>query len=92
MTITLKDYNFSYIALLLTIIIFPISFLSHESPFLIIFMFLLLVNVSSFSGEYLTIKYRQKHKQHHKKVFLLFGWGQICFTILVFLLFKYYFI
>lgn len=91
LAIRLKDYRFSYTFLLITLILFSFSFRDYENPILITLIFLTLVNVTCFSSEYIVLKYNQKKKEDNKKAFLLFGYVQIIFTVLVFLFFIYVF-
>lgn len=56
-------------------------------------LFLLLVNITSFSSEYLVVKYYQKHKEKKpNKGYILFVTAQLLYTIGLFVLFKFLFV
>lgn len=89
--VKLKDYRFSYTFLALTILLFSYSFSSYRYPLITTVTFLLLVNFTCFTNEYLVIKYNQRYKRKKSnKGYLLFVPIQILFTILVFVAFKFY--
>ncbi len=89
MSIKLKDYRYSYVFLLVTIILFSRSFLTHENPFLYTLSFLLIVNLTCFSNEYLVIKYYKKHKDKEpNKGYALFVMIQVFLTLILFVVFK----
>lgn len=93
MAVTLKDYRYSYVFLIITIILFPISFADYENAVLVTTIFLLIVNITCFSNEYLVIKYYQKRSQKKQpnKGYALFVMIQVVFTLLLFTFFKIYF-
>ncbi len=89
MTITLRDYRFSYLYFVLTLMLFSMSFTSHENALLITISFLFIANVTCFSNEYLVIKYYQKNQQKSpNRGQALFIMVQIIFTVLLFVLVK----
>ncbi|WP_227138831.1 hypothetical protein [Caldibacillus sp. 210928-DFI.2.22] len=56
-------------------------------------LFLLLVNITSFSNEYLVIKYYQKHKDKNpNKGYILLVTTQMLYTVGIFILFKFLFV
>lgn len=89
MSIKLKDYRYSYVFLLVTIILFSRSFLTHENPLLYTLSFLFIVNLACFSNEYLVIKYykNNEHKDPNKGYALLVMF-QVLFTLILFAAFK----
>ena len=92
MTTTLKSYRFSYLNVILTLILFSTSFISHKDAILITILFLLIVNITCFSNEYLVMKYYQKNQEKNpNKGYALFIMIQIVFTALLFIVFNYFF-
>lgn len=91
MTITPRNYRFSYLYIFLTLILFSASFTSHENALLITIFFLFIVNLTCFSNEYLVIKYYQKNKQKKpNNGYALFIMIQTIFTVLLFAVVKFY--
>ncbi len=89
MSIKLKDYRYSYVFLLVTIILFSRSFLTHENPLLYTLSFLLIVNLTCFSNEYLVIKYYKNNEDKDpNKGYALFIMFQLLFTLILFGAFK----
>ncbi|MDL0421496.1 hypothetical protein QPM05_15550 [Caldibacillus thermoamylovorans] len=90
MAVRLKDFYFSYIFLGISLISFSFSFLNYSNPIMTTVLFLLLVNLTSFTNEYLVIKYFQKHGQKSRnKGYILFVTVQLLYTIGIFLVFKF---
>ncbi len=92
MTITPKNFRYSYIFLVVSLILFSTSFLSFDNALIITILFLLLVNITCFSNEYLVIKYYQKNQEKKpNKGYALFVMIQVIFTLFIFGLFKFLF-
>ncbi len=92
MTITPKNFRYSYIFLVISLILFSTSFLSYDNALIITILFLLLVNITCFSNEYLVIKYYQKNQQKNpNKGYALLVMIQVLFTLLIFGVFKFFF-
>jgi len=92
MAVRLKDFYFSYIFLGSSIMLFSFSFLNYSNPIMTTVLFLLLVNLTCFTNEYLVIKYFQKHEQKGRnKGYILFVTIQLLYTIGIFLVFKFLF-
>lgn len=84
-----KSYHFSFIHLILTLILFSTKFVSHENAVLVTILFLLLVNLSCFYSEYLVLKYFQIHP--HKKTNKRYAFCmmiQIFITVSIFIVFR----
>lgn len=89
MAITLKNYRFSYLYFFITFILFSTSFLSYDNTLLVTFLFLLLVNITCFSNEYLVIKYYQKNQdKNSNKGYAIFVMVQVLATLLILGVFK----
>ncbi|TDQ41140.1 hypothetical protein EV213_104138 [Aureibacillus halotolerans] len=92
MPTTVKKYSISFVNLMSTLMVFSTSFLESGNALLITISFLLLVNGTCFSNEYLLIKHYQKNQ--HKKTnigYAILVMVQVVFTVLLFVVFKFYF-
>lgn len=89
MGVSLKDYRYSYVNLFVTIILFSTSFLSYENAIPVTLVFLLIVNLTCFSNEYLVMKYYKMNQvKKSKKGYALFITIQIVFTLLLIVVFR----
>jgi len=89
----LKKYYFSYTFLGITIILFSPLFFNDENYIFTTIAFLLIVNVTCFSSEYLIIKYYQRNKKKKpKKGYVVFANLQLIYTIIMFIIFRTYII
>lgn len=90
--ITFKNFRYSYVFLIITIMLFSTSFLSHTNPIMTTLIFLIIVNLTCFSNEYLVIKYFQSNPQKNSnKGYALFVAIQTLITLILFLVFRLYF-
>lgn len=90
--VEIKSYYFSFMHLILTLILFSTSFVSSENAILITILFLLIVNISCLYSEYLVIKYFEMnpHKKTRKR-YALFMMTQIFITIIIFIVIQFLF-
>ncbi|MFD1412980.1 helix-turn-helix domain-containing protein [Oceanobacillus jeddahense] len=87
-----KNWYFSSVHLILTIILFSNSFTSYENAVFKTVGFLLIVNISCFCSEYLVIKYYQMNQQKNfKKGYVLFIGYQTFITVILFVIAKFLF-
>ena len=93
MSIGLKKYYLSYTFLGITIILFSPLFINYENYIFATIAFLLIVNVTCFTSEYLIIKYYQRNKEKNpKKGYVVFVNLQLIYTIVMFIIFRTYII
>jgi len=86
-----KDYRDSFVHLIGTIILFSNSFTSYDNPIPVTLSFLLIVNLTCFSNQYLVLKYYEKNpdkKSSSNKGYALFIMFQTLFTLLIFIIYK----
>lgn len=89
MTGKFKNFRFSLIFLVISIMLFSMAFANSENPILKTFIFLVLVNITCFTSEYFVIKYYQKYKEKNaNKGYTLFALTQLVYTVGIFLVFK----
>ncbi|GGP11697.1 helix-turn-helix domain-containing protein [Oceanobacillus neutriphilus] len=82
-------WYFSFVHLILTIILFLPSFISYENAVFKTVALLLVVNVCCFSNEYLVTKYYQLNQQKNaKKGYVIFIEIQIFITVILFIISK----
>ncbi|PAD38512.1 hypothetical protein CHH53_10885 [Terribacillus sp. 7520-G] len=92
MSITLKKFSFSYVYLIITVMLFSTNFSDTENALLTTILFLLLVNLSCFSNEYLLVKHYEKNPQKKSNIgYVILIAAQIVITLILFFVFKYYF-
>jgi hypothetical protein len=85
-----KEFRFSFTHLLITLLLFSTSFTSFENAFSVTLAFLLIVNVTSFSNEYLVIQYLKKNSEKESnKIYANFVAGQVILTVIMFVVYKF---
>ncbi|QBP39637.1 hypothetical protein E2636_00030 [Paenisporosarcina antarctica] len=86
----IKEFRFSYTHLLITLLLFSTSFTSYENALTITLVFLLIINVTCFTNEYLVIQYYRKNKEKKSnKGYANFIMLQTFLTLIMFLVFKF---
>ena len=85
-----KKFRFSFTHLILTLLLFSTSFASFENAFSKTLAFLLIVNVTSFTNEYLVIQYFEKNNEKKStKIYANFVAVQVLLTVIMFVVYKF---
>ncbi|KYD19214.1 hypothetical protein [Caldibacillus debilis] len=85
----IKAFRYSFVHLLMTLLLFSRSFLDYENGIYVTLAFFLLINLTCFTSEYFLFRYYQKNKEKNSnKGYAIFISVQVFYTLLIFLLFK----
>ena len=85
-----KKFRFSFTHFILTLLLFSTSFTSFENAFSKTLAFLLIVNVTSFTNEYLVIQYLEKNNEKKSnKIYANFVAAQVLLTVIMFVVYKF---
>lgn len=88
----LKQFRYSYVFLLCSLLAFWSSFLKYENGLYITIVFFLIINLTCFSNEYLVIQYYKKNNQKNfNKGYALFIMIQLLITLIIFFVFQFVF-
>jgi len=85
----IKAFRYSFVHLLMTLLLFSRSFLDYENGSYVTLAFFLLIYLTCFTSEYFLFRYYQKNKEKNSnKGYAIFISVQVFYTLLIFLLFK----
>jgi len=88
----LKQFRYSYVFLVCSLLAFWSSFLNYENGLYITLVFFLIINLTCFSNEYLVIQYYKKTNQKNfNKGYALFIMIQVLITLIIFFVFQFVF-
>lgn len=88
----LKQFRYSYVFLLCSLLAFWSSFLKYENGLYITIVFFLIINLTCFSNEYLVIQYYKKNNQKNfNKGYALSIMIQVLITLIIFFVFQFVF-
>lgn len=86
-TMSLKNFRYSFLNLVLTVLSFSRAFIGYEDRFILTAIFLFIVNVSCFGNEYLLNRYLTDNSSQFRKGYATFIMIQVALTLLILVVF-----